>query len=165
MHHWLDVGKKYTIFFSSLVRVHRWLHSISILLDVHYYLLVAQKMRLYNVTIVACIPAVRIFFFFWYLFVFQNNFQYHLDKTFHSELISCHYSVSTAQPLLKTGRSSGDLNVIATEGTYHRYRVDESYPAFVTSTVSRVLDILEICLTMQILHHWHCSMASKIYLI
>ena len=105
------------------------------------------------------------FFFFWYLFVFQNNFQYHLDKTFHSELISCHYSVSTAQPLLKTGRSSGDLNVIATEGTYHHYRVDESYPAFVTSTVSRVLDILEICLTVQILHHWHCSMASKIYLI
>ena len=68
----------------------------------------------------------RLFFFFWYLFVFQNNFLYHLDKTFHSELISCHYSVSTAQPLLKTGRSSGDLNVIVTEGTYHRYRVDEN---------------------------------------
>ena len=110
-------------------------------------------MRLYNVTIVACVPDVRIVFFLLIFLVFQNNFQYHLDKTFHSELISCHYSVRTAQPLLKTGRSSGDLNVIATEGTYHRYRVDESYPTFLTSTVSRVLDIPEICLTMQILHH------------
>ena len=43
--------------------------------------------------------------------------------------------------------------MIATEGTYHRYRVDESYLAFVTLTVSKVLDILEIRLTMQILHH------------
>ena len=84
---------------------------------------------------------------------FPNNFQYHLERTFHSELISCRYSVSTAQLLLKTGGSSGYLNVIATEGTYHRYRVDESYLAFATSTVSKVLDILEIRLTMQILHH------------
>ena len=45
------------------------------------------------------------FFFFWYLFVFQNNFQYHLDRTFHSEHISCRYSLSTTQLLLKTGRS------------------------------------------------------------
>ena len=67
--------------------------------------------------------------------------------------MSCCYSVSTAQLLLKTGRSSGDLNAIATEGTYDRYRVDESYLAFVTLTVSKVLDILEVRLTMQILHH------------
>ena len=99
------------------------------------------------------------FFFFWCLFVFQNNFQYHLERIFHSELLSCRCSVSTAQLLLKTGRLSGDLSVIATEGTFHRYRADESYLAFVTLNVSKVLDILEIRLTMQILHHWHCFMA------
>ena len=43
--------------------------------------------------------------------------------------------------------------MIATEGTYHRCRVDESYPAFATSTPSKVLDTLEVFLAMQILHH------------
>ena len=107
-------------------------------------------------------PSRSDFFFFWCLFVFQNNLQYHLESTFHSELISCCYSASTAHLLLKTGWSSWYLNMIATEGTYHRYRLDESYLAFVTSTVSKVLDILEIRLTMQILHHWHWSMVSKV---
>ena len=54
---------------------------------------------------------------------------------------------------IKDRKVIGDLTVTVTEGTYYLYRVDEIYPAFVTSTVSRVLDILEICLTMQILHH------------
>ena len=76
-----------------------------------------RTLQLYHVVTVACISDVWIVFSSSNSFVFQNNFQCHLDKTFSSEHISCRHAVSTSQLLLTTGRSSGVPHMIGTEGT------------------------------------------------